>query len=216
MEDFRPRIAADGLKFIIPLAVITWLLALWGLYTFSIIFGVLTGFVTFFFRDPDPDVPHGKNFILSPAHGKVVSIKTTQEPDFIKENMQCVSVFLSIFDCHVTRNPYPGTVESTKYKPGVFNLAFTDNASEDNERFSALINTENNSTIVISLIAGFVARRIVPLIKMGDKLSVAQRIGLIRFGSRVDIYMPQHVQLMVSLGDKVVGGQSVIGEFKKK
>lgn len=216
MEEFRPKIAADGLKFIIPLAVITWLFALWGCVTLSLIFGILTGFIIFFFRDPDPDIPAGSNLILSPAHGKVVSIKNISEPNFLTEEMQCISIFLSIFDCHVNRNPYPGTIKSTKYKPGEFKLAFIDHASDDNERFSMLLETESREPIVVSLITGFLARRIVPLIKMGDKLSIAQRIGLIRFGSRVDIYLPKDVQLMVSLGDKVVGGQSIIGEFKSK
>nr|NIS07668.1 phosphatidylserine decarboxylase family protein [Candidatus Dadabacteria bacterium]NIV42218.1 phosphatidylserine decarboxylase family protein [Candidatus Dadabacteria bacterium]NIX14754.1 phosphatidylserine decarboxylase family protein [Candidatus Dadabacteria bacterium] len=167
-------------------------------------------------RDPDPDIPAGSNLILSPAHGKVVSIKNISEPNFLKKEMQCISIFLSIFDCHVNRNPYPGIVKSTKYNPGEFKLAFTDHASEDNERFSMLLETESRGPVVVSLITGFLARRIVSLIKMGDKLSLAQRIGLIRFGSRVDIYLPEDVQLMVSLGDKVVGGQSIIGEFKSK
>jgi phosphatidylserine decarboxylase len=216
MDDFRPKIAADGLKFIIPLAVITWLFAALGYCLLTIIFGVLTGFVIFFFRDPNPKVPEGKNLILSPAHGKVVSVKTSTESDFLDKQMQCISIFLSIFDCHVNRNPYPGTVKSTTYSPGKFNLAFTDHASDENERLSVLLETENNKSIVVSLIAGFLARRIVSLVKMGDKLSLADRIGLIRFGSRVDIYLPTDVNLTVSLGDKVVGGQSIIGEFINK
>jgi phosphatidylserine decarboxylase len=212
MEDFRPKIAADGLKFIIPLAVITWLFAVLGYCILSLIFGVLTGFTIFFFRDPNPDIPAGKNIVLSPAHGKVVSINTSTEPDFLQREMQCVSIFLSIYDCHVNRNPYPGTIKSTRYRPGKFNLAFTDHASDENERFSILLETEDKKSIVVSLIAGFLARRIVPLVKMGDKLNLAQRIGLIRFGSRVDIYLPENVNLLVSLGDKVIGGQSIIGE----
>lgn len=215
MEDFRPKIAADGIKFIIPLAAVTWLAAVYGFTFLSIIFAVLTGFVVFFFRDPNPDVPQGDNLILSPAHGTVVSVKTASEPEFLQKELQCVSIFLSIFDCHINRNPYPSVVESTKYRPGKFNLAFRDHASDENERLSILLKTDNNKTIVVSLITGFLARRIVPLIKMGDKLALAQRIGLIRFGSRVDIYMPEDVQLRVKLGDKVVGGQTIIGEFEK-
>ncbi len=176
----------------------------------------MTGFTIFFFRDPNPNIPEGQNLVLSPAHGKVVSIKTSAEPDFLQKEMQCISIFLSIFDCHVNRNPYPGTIKSTKYKPGKFNLAFSDHASDENERFSIMLETENKQNIVISLIAGFLARRIVSLVKMGDKLSLAQRIGLIRFGSRVDLYLPKDVNLLVSLGDKVIGGQSIIGEFTAK
>jgi len=216
MDDFRPKIAADGLKFIIPLAIITWLLAVLGCLILSLICGVLTGFIIFFFRDPNPSIPAGENIVLSPAHGKVVSIKTATEPDFLQKEMQCISIFLSIFDCHVNRNPYPGVIKSTQYKPGKFKLAFSDHASEENERFSIMLETKDNQTIVVSLIAGFLARRIVSLVKMGDKLSLAQRIGLIRFGSRVDIYLPEDVNLLVSLGDKVIGGQSIIGEFAIK
>ncbi len=177
---------------------------------------MLTCFIIFFFRDPDPQIPEGENLILAPAHGKVVSIKTLTEPDFVEKEMQCVSIFLSIFDCHVNRNPYPGTIKSTKYRPGKFNLAFTDHASDENERFSILLETEDNKSIVVSLITGFLARRIVPLVKMGDRLSLAERIGLIRFGSRVDIYLPEDVNLTVGLGDKVTGGQTIIGEFTDK
>lgn len=216
MDDFRPKIAADGLKFIIPLAAVTWLFAVFGCCMFSLISGVLTGFTIFFFRDPNPNIPEGQNLVLSPAHGKVVSIKTSVEPDFLQKEMQCISIFLSIFDCHVTRNPYPGAIKSTKYIPGKFHLAFSDHASDENERFSIMLETENKQNIVISLIAGFVARRIVSLVKMDDKLSLAQRIGLIRFGSRVDLYLPKDVNLLVSLGDKVIGGQSIIGEFTAK
>ncbi|NIP38383.1 MAG: phosphatidylserine decarboxylase family protein, partial [Candidatus Dadabacteria bacterium] len=196
--------------------VVTWLFALWGCIALSLIFGVLTCFIIFFFRDPDPQIPEGENLILAPAHGKVVSIKTLTEPDFVEKEMQCVSIFLSIFDCHVNRNPYPGTIKSTKYRPGKFNLAFTDHASDENERFSILLETEDNKSIVVSLITGFLARRIVPLVKMGDRLSLAERIGLIRFGSRVDIYLPEDVNLTVGLGDKVTGGQTIIGEFTDK
>lgn len=213
MESFRPKIAADGIYFILPAALITWICALTGHTYLSIIFFIITGFITFFFRDPDPDIPEGDNLILSPAHGKIVSIKTRQENNFLHREMQCISIFLSIFDCHVNRTPISGTIKSTTYNPGRFNLAFSSNASEENENLSILLETENHDNIVLRLITGFVARRIVSIIRINDKLSKAQRIGLIRFGSRVDIYLPENVKLSVSVGNRVKGGETILGEF---
>ena len=213
MESFRPKIAADGLIFILPAALICWILALSGHSFVSILFLILTCFITYFFRDPDPHIPVGDNLILSPAHGKVVSVQKRNETNFLNSEMQCVSIFLSIFDCHVNRTPVQGTVKSTKYNPGKFNLAFQHNASDDNENLAVLLETVKKDKIVVKLITGFLARRIVSIIKLNDTLNKAQRIGLIRFGSRVDIYLPENVKLHVSIGDKVAGGESILGEF---
>ena len=213
MESFRPKIAADGVYFILPAALISWICALTGHNYFSFIFFIITCFIAFFFRDPDPEIPEGDNLILSPAHGKIVSIKSRHENNFLLMDMQCVSIFLSIFDCHVNRAPVPGTIKSTKYNPGRFNLAFSSNASDQNENLSILLETENKDKIVLKLITGFIARRIVSIVKMDDKLNKAQRIGLIRFGSRVDIYLPENVKLSVSVGDRVKGGETILGEF---
>lgn len=213
MESFRPKIAADGLLFILPAALICWISAFTGHSLISLLFLILTCFITYFFRDPDTDIPEGENLILSPAHGKIVSIQSRNETNFLDSEMQCVSIFLSIFDCHVNRTPVAGIVKSTKYNPGRFNLAFKNNASDNNENLAILLETGKKDKIVIKLITGFLARRIVSIIKINDTLKKAQRIGLIRFGSRVDIYLPENVKLQVSIGDKVSGGESILGEF---
>lgn len=213
MEAFRPKIASDGLKFIVGLAILTWIFAIFGCIYTSVLFAVLTCFVTFFFRDPDPEIPEGDNLIIAPAHGKVVSIVSSLENDFLNKDMKRVSIFLSIFDCHINRAPCAGTIKSTKYTPGKFNLAFLNHASDENEKLSLLIETPNKQDIILSLISGFLARRIVSSVKLGDNLKKSQRIGLIRFGSRVDIYLPDNVLLKVEKGDKVTGGETIIGEF---
>lgn len=213
MESFRPKIAADGVLFILPAALISWISAFTGHSTISLLFLILTCFITYFFRDPDPEIPEGDNLILSPAHGKVVSVQTRNETNFLNREMQCVSIFLSIFDCHVNRTPVQGIVKATKYNPGMFNLAFKNKASDQNENLSILVETDNKDEVVVKLITGFLARRIVSIIRLNDNLTKAQRIGLIRFGSRVDIYLPDNVKLHVTPGDKVSGGESVLGEF---
>jgi len=213
MEAFRPKIASDGLKFIVGLAILTWIFAIFGCIYTSVLFAVLTCFVIFFFRDPDPEIPEGDNLILAPAHGKVVSIISSLENDFLNKDMKRVSIFLSIFDCHINRSPCAGTIKSTKYTPGKFNLAFLNHASDENEKLSLFIKTPNKQDIILSLISGFLARRIVSSVKLGDNLKKSQRIGLIRFGSRVDIYLPDNVLLKVEKGDKVTGGETIIGEF---
>jgi phosphatidylserine decarboxylase len=179
----------------------------------SSVIGILFLFHLFFFRDPERDIPQNENLIVSPADGKVVQIEQVIEPEYFKNEVQRVSIFLSIFDVHVNRTPISGTVDYFKYIPGKFFVAFESKASELNEQ--TVIGIRNgNKRILFKQIAGIIARRIICDIGEGDSVMTGQRCGMIKYGSRVDIFYPDNARITVQVGDRVAGGRSVIGEFK--
>jgi len=202
-------IAKEGYPFIIPLlglgVVLLWL---GGLY--SGLFCLGTGlFCVFFFRDPERDIPNDPRAVVSPADGRVIGIEQKEIAGF-SEPVIKVSIFLSVFNVHVNRSPIAGKVESFNYIPGKFAAAWADKASSDNERTEIIIAAEQGR-VMVKQIAGLIARRIVWWIHPGDVMEKGQRIGLIRFGSRVEIFLPQAVtELKVSKGDVVKGGKSII------
>ena len=171
--------------------------------------GLLVLFTLNFFRDPHRVTPEGDNLIVSPADGKVVLIKDVREDDYSKSEAVQVSIFMSPLNVHVNRYPINGTVGYFKYVPGEFLVAFEDKSSERNER--TLIGVERGKTkVLFKQIAGFVARRIVADVKVGDKAVAGARFGMIRFGSRVDVMIPKGSDVKVSLGDKTVAGETVL------
>jgi len=179
----------------------------------SILVGVLFLFNLFFFRDPDRKIPDGDNLILSPADGKVVQIERVIETDYFKMEVQRLSIFLSVFDVHVNRIPISGTVNFFQYIPGKFFVAFEPKASELNEQ-SVIGIQSGNKKVLFKQIAGIIARRIICNVADGDTVSAGQRFGLIRYGSRVDVFFPENAKITVDVGDRVVGGKTIIGEFK--
>ena len=202
-------IAKEGFVFVVPLLVITVLMFLISFYWTTAIFGLGFLFVTWFFRDPERRIPNEPNVIVSPADGKITEIVTENEP-INGKLCKRVTIFLSVFNVHVNRVPIEGTIEDIRYNPGKFLAAFNPKASMDNEQNLILINN-GRTHIFVKQIAGLIARRIVCWPKKGDHYESGQRYGLIRFGSRVDILLPENTKLSITCGDKVSGGKSIIG-----
>jgi phosphatidylserine decarboxylase len=198
--------AKDAYPFLIPsLAVALLFLGLGFTWAGSMFLG-LSLFIACFFRDPDRTIPAEAGAIVSPADGKVVAVET--QPDRTTR----VSIFLSVFNVHINRAPIAGHVESVRYVPGRFKVAFDAAASVENEQ-NILVIDSGSYKIKFSQIAGILARRIVCWKKPGDAVEKGERIGLIRFGSRVDIFLPEGVLLATKQGDKVEGGSSIIGRL---
>lgn len=213
MKNYGIPVAAEGWPFIVPLALATALLFFFGWKNTSIVALALTLFVLFFFRDPDRTVPQDKDAVVSPADGRVIVIKDIFEPDYLKQDVKQVSIFLSVFNVHVNRAPVSGVVEAVKYNPGKFHVASVDKASLDNEQTGMVI-AGSGRRILVKQIAGLIARRIVCYAKPGDAVSAGERYGLIRFGSRVDLFLPKNAELKVKLGDRVKGARDVIAVLK--
>ncbi len=213
MKNYGIPVASEGWIFIIPLAVATALLFAFGWKNTGIVALVLTLFVLFFFRDPDRTVPAGGNLVVSPADGRVIVIKDIYEPTYLKQDVKQISIFLSVFNVHVNRSPVGGTVELVKYNPGKFHVASMDKASLDNEQTAMLI-TNGKHKVLVKQIAGLIARRIVCYARPGDAIKTGDRYGLIRFGSRVDIFLPRETELKVKVGDRVKGARDIIGVLK--
>lgn len=185
----------------------------WYLTVLAVVCILLTAIVVYFFRDPERTVPQDANLILSPADGKVVEIKDEFEKDFIKSTCTRVSIFLSVFDVHVNRIPVSGKVGYLRYQKGSFVQAYKSRASHVNEQ--TIIGIEyQKSKIVFKQIAGLLARRIVCDIRDGDNVTAGERFGIIKFGSRVDIFLTDDVELKVSMNQKVKGGESIIGVIR--
>ncbi len=208
----RIPIASDGYRFIIPLVILTVVLALSPLIWLAGASGLLLLFVLNFFRDPDRTIPNEERVIVSPGDGKVVEI--VEEKDaLLDEPYQRISIFLNVFNVHVQRTPVAGRIEQIKYNKGKFLNAASHKASLDNEQNALIIHT-GQEKVLVKQIAGLIARRIVCWAKEGDNYNLGQRFGLIRFGSRVDLFLPLNAEIKVSLGDHVSGGSSIIGYLK--
>ena len=208
----RIPIAKDGYVFIFPLAVLTGIF--WALSWFWVT-GLFVGlflFVTWFFRDPERSIPEDLNAIVSPGDGKIVEIISEKDP-LLDEAYTRVSIFLNVFNVHVNRVPISGKIQAIRYNPGKFFNAASHKASLDNEQSAILLNN-GHVTILVKQIAGLIARRIVCWAKEGDEYQRGQRFGLIRFGSRVDIFLPEGTDIKVAIGDIVNGGSSIIGYLK--
>lgn len=213
MKNYGIPVAAEGWAFILPLAVVTALLFVFEYRASGFAALALTLFVLFFFRDPNRTVPQGRGLVVSPADGKVVVVKEIYEPEYLKQTVKQVSIFLSVFNVHVNRAPYRGKVDLVKYNPGKFHVASVDKASLENEQ-TAMVISNGGTKILVKQISGLNARRIVCYPKAGDELALGQRYGLIRFGSRVDIFLPRNAEIKVTVGDRVKGARDVLGVLK--
>lgn len=210
----------DGYKFLIPAAivgVILWLLLpSWANLLAYIALG-LAVYVAYFFRDPPRVTPLRDGLVVAPADGRISSIERVRPPAELAlghDERLRVSIFLSVFDVHIQRAPVAGRVARSVYVPGKFLNAALDKASEENERRSLVIATPQNGDIAVVQIAGLIARRIVTFVKDGDQLGIGERFGLIRFGSRVDIYLPPGKDCLVAVGQRAVGGETVFADLK--
>jgi phosphatidylserine decarboxylase len=212
---FAP-IHRDGYKFVFAFGVATLFLFLVA-PPLGWLGAIATAWCAYFFRDPDRVVPNRAGLVVSSADGKIVSVTEAVMPsrEFALPAEPCtrVSVFLSIFDVHIVRAPVAGRVVRSHYVPGAFLNAELDKASEENERRALVIETERGETIGVMLIAGLVARRIVTFVGEGTSVTRGERIGLIRFGSRVDVYLPAAANVLVAPGQTAIGGETVLAEF---
>jgi phosphatidylserine decarboxylase len=195
----------DAYRFVIPALILGILFAILHFPYIALTFFILATFVCYFFRNPRREIPNAANLIVSPADGKVVKISQAVDGE------QTVSIFLNIFNVHVNRSPIKGELQDLKYKRGKFKAAFDDAASHVNEQ-NVITLTGQGIRVVVRQIAGLIARRVVCWKRPGDMVQRGELIGLIRFGSRVDIVLPKEVRVIVKLGDRVRGGSSVIGE----
>jgi phosphatidylserine decarboxylase len=208
----RLPIASDGWRFIIPLwtgaVVLLWLGGGWAVA--GVLVAGLALFCTSFFRDFDQDTPTDESLIISPADGKVVDVSVLESGE--RAGWHIIRIFLSVFDVHVQRSPVRAHVKEVVYKPGLFLDARHERAHLDNEQ-SAMTLSSPQGTLVVIQIAGLIARRIVSWVKPGIELNAGQRYGLIRFGSQVDVIMPPQTKIKISVGERVVGGKTVIAKW---
>jgi phosphatidylserine decarboxylase len=187
----------------IVVGVASVLIVLWVLFVL---------FTLYFFRDPNPKVPVGKNLIVSPAHGTIDCIDETTESEFMSGKCKRVSIFLNVFNVHVQQSPVAGKVAFLKHTSGLFiNAMKADSALHNENVLIGFVPTENaTEKIGVRLIAGLIARRIIPWVTVGDDVAAGERISLIQFGSRADLYLPLNYTIRAKLGDKTVGGETII------
>ena len=208
-----PKIHAEGYKFLVISGIITIVF-----YSFSNFLGliglVLTIWVYYFFRDPDRVIIDDKNYLVSPADGEIIKVEEVDGPKELgleNKKFNKISVFMNVFDCHVNRTPCAGKIEEILYKPGIFVNASLDKASEDNERNYFKIKDTDNNDIIVVQIAGLVARRIVCESNKDQELKQGDRIGMIRFGSRADVYY-ENYQPLVKVGQKAISGETLLAK----
>ncbi len=202
----------DGYRFAIPLLLVSLGLALLQQTGLALSVGMIAGFVCWFFRNPVRQVPQGPGLIVSPADGRVVKILELEASGEQQSAVRQISIFMNVFDVHVNRAPIAGTLEELQYRRGRFKAAYEDEASRVNEQNIITIR-DQDTTVVMKQIAGLIARRVVCWKGPGDRLERGDVIGLIRFGSRVDLVVPIEASILVREGDRVRGGSSVIGEL---
>jgi phosphatidylserine decarboxylase len=209
----RSFIVSEGVPFIIVVGGAALLAFVSGFAWVAYLFFLLTLFVGWFFRNPERVMPENPLQLISPADGKVIRIEEVASDDSPDRLLRKVSIFMNVFNVHVNRMPCSGEVVFIRYKPGKFLSANLDKASALNERNAVLIRREDGREVMTVQIAGLIARRIVCWIKEGMKVGKGERFGLIRFGSRVELYLPLDTTLLVKLGDKVRAGETPIGEL---
>lgn len=211
MQNRNQLIAKEGYPFIALFGFITLVFALLGWSCLTIQLLVLTLFSVYFFRNPERVIPTGENLVVAPADGKVIFVGEVDEERYFNRRVTKVSIFMSVFNVHVNRVPCAGKVVDMYYNKGAFVNASYDKASQSNEQAGILLETPTGSKILFVQIAGLIARRIVTYPIIGDVLQRGARYGLIRFGSRVDIYFPSNADVTITLGEKTVGGETILG-----
>jgi phosphatidylserine decarboxylase len=206
---------------VLGLLAVAWLAAHIGAFilamagTLGVLWVLFVAFTFYFFRDPEAMVPTGKNLVLAPGHGKVDTVDTTTEPEFLGGECRRISIFLSVFDIHVQNAPVMGRIAFFKHSPGQYLNAMRADSAKYNENvlIGIIAGEPMGVKIGVRLIAGLIARRIVPWIAQEDIVQRGERISLIQFGSRVEVYLPGDAKIKVQPGDRVVGGESVLAEL---
>ena len=205
------KIAKDGLPIIVFFVLLTILSAFLHV-SISVIFLILLSFCVFFFRDPEREITEGENIVLAPADGKVAAIEQIQDSKISDEPVHRISIFLSIFDVHINRTPVDGEIVYLEYSKGRFLDARNPKASEVNEN-NFMVLSHKGTKIALRQIAGKIARRVVCKCNKGDKLKIGERIGMIRFGSRTDLFLPMNAEINTKIGDMVKAGITIIGKL---
>ncbi|MGQ0457082.1 MAG: phosphatidylserine decarboxylase [Hyphomicrobium sp.] len=213
--DTMAPVHADGHKFVAIGAAVA-LFFFWLYPPLGWAAALVTAWIVYFFRDPPRVTPLRPGLIVSAADGRISSIERVTPPAELglgTEQRTRISTFLSVFDVHINRAPAPGKITRSTYIPGAFVNAALDKASEDNERRAIVIETTDGAQIGVVQIAGLIARRIVTFSEIGDTVGIGQRFGLIRFGSRVDVYLPPNKTALVSVGQRAIGGETVFADL---
>jgi phosphatidylserine decarboxylase len=206
-------IAGEGFPFIIPLGVASLLAFLAGFKGISLVLLGMTLFVVWFFRNPQRNTPEKDGLVISPADGRVIRIEETTSNELPGKTFQKISIFMNVFNVHVNRIPCSGEVRFIRYREGKFLSANLDKASAQNERNTILLRTADGREIMTVQIAGLIARRIVCWLNEGMQVQRGERFGLIRFGSRVEVFLPLGSTILVKVGEKVRAGETPIGEL---
>jgi len=213
MKNQNTPFAREGYPFIGGCALVTVVFALFGWGCLTTIALALTLFTAWFFRNPERVTPPGEKRVVAPADGKVIFVGTVNEPRCGDLPVSKISIFMNVFNVHVNRVPVSGTVVDRFYNAGSFLNAALDKASLENEQAGLVVQTDAGQQVMFVQIAGLIARRIVTYPAVGERLVRGQRYGLIRFGSRVDIYLPPGSSVQARLGDLTVAGETVLGEL---
>lgn len=213
--DNKLPIAREGIPFILTGIGLTCIFLILDLLVLAIPLAVLTSFIIFFFRDPERDLVNSEKAVLTPADGKIIAIeRLTNGDNRFPDTAVKLSIFMSVFNAHINRIPVGGRISQLTYHPGKFFSANLDKASLHNENNMVLLETDNREKIVLVQVAGLIARRIVCWVKAGDYVKTGQRFGLIRFGSRLEVYLPPDSTITVRKGEKVKAGQTIIGYLR--
>jgi phosphatidylserine decarboxylase len=212
MKERTGPIAHPGFRFILA-GLIIFLLGFWAGWFFTLLGLVLTVFFIYFFRDPERTAPAGPGLLISPADGRIIVLERAREETFLKQSVQKLSIFMNVFDVHVNRAPVAGRVQGMAYRPGRYLAANRPEAPDQNEQLAVHLKTAEGVEVVMVQIAGLLARRIVPYVQEGDDLDRGERVGLICFGSRVDLYFPEQCRVQVRVGQKVKAGSSILGRW---
>jgi phosphatidylserine decarboxylase len=206
--------AKEGIPFIGAAVSITLLAGWLGWIVAAVGAAILTLFVSWFFRNPSRVIPQGPHLVVASGDGKVIAIEEEFEPRFIKDRSIRLTIFLNVFDVHINRIPCEGVVEEIRYQPGLFRVASRPDATLQNEQNALMIRTVEGGKVLCVQVAGLIARRIVCWVSPGDRAVRGERFGLIRFGSRMDTFLPLGTTVKVAVGDHVKGGETILGELQ--
>ena len=205
--------AKEGIPFIAVPAGVTLVTALLGWSFLAVVGAVATLFSAWFFRNPARIIPRGPKLVVAPGDGKVIAVEEEFEPRYLKERSVRVTIFLNVFDVHINRMPCDGMIENVQYQPGLFMVASKPEATFMNEQNSLMIKTHEGIKVLCVQVAGLIARRIVCWVSPQDRAVRGERYGLIRFGSRMDTFLPIGTNLRVAVGQRVKGGETILGEL---
>jgi phosphatidylserine decarboxylase len=213
LNEGRGLIAAPGHRFILPLVGV-FLLGLALNSTWLFLLGLIgAAFFTYFFRDPERPIPQEPGVVISPADGKVIALDEVQEEKFLGRPAKRVSIFMNVFDVHVNRAPVAGRVAASNHRDGCYKVAWHPCADQVNEQQATLLEAEAGRRVLVVQIAGLLARRIISFVTPGQTLARGERLGMICFGSRVDLYLPLDTEFLVQVGDKVQAGSTILGRW---